>query len=118
MFVSTKRKDYTKGGQRVYRHSRQLGMAYTFREFSMVSLSLSSESNQIIGSLGLDLPRCVGPVGRFRSKNLHTIRFPVGGIIELLPKTSWATTWDVLDGPNKFLMSDPKTAIGGMSIYP
>lgn len=33
------RKDYTKGGQRVYRHSRQLGMAYTFREISMVSLS-------------------------------------------------------------------------------
>lgn len=36
---------------------------------------------------------------------------------EFKPKTSWASSWDVFDGRDKFLVSDPTTAIGGMSLY-
>lgn len=36
---------------------------------------------------------------------------------EFKPKTSWAVSWNVFDGRDKFLVSDPTTAIGGMNLY-
>uniref|UniRef100_UPI001C8F8736 hypothetical protein n=1 Tax=Klebsiella pneumoniae TaxID=573 RepID=UPI001C8F8736 len=34
----------------------------------------------------------------------------------LLLKNSWATSWEMFDGWNKFLVSDPTTAVGGMNL--
>lgn len=37
--------------------------------------------------------------------------------IEFSSKTIWVTSWNVLDGRNKILVSSPTTAKGGMSLY-
>lgn len=43
--------------------------------------------------------------------------FPiVAYYMEWLPKASWAISWDMFDGPNKFLVSHPATAFSGMSL--
>lgn len=36
--------------------------------------------------------------------------------IEMFPKNSWAKSWDIFARHNKFLVSDPMTEVGGMSI--
>lgn len=34
--------------------------------------------------------------------------------LKFTPKTSWATSWIVFDGQNKFVVSVPMTVVGGM----
>lgn len=34
--------------------------------------------------------------------------------IKFTPKTSWATSWNVFDGQNKFVVSAPITVVVGM----
>ena len=60
-----------------------------------------------------DLPQ---EPGRLRSRKLPLRLASQLADMAFSPTTDWATSWNGFDGRNKFLVSNPTTAVGGMDL--